>query len=305
MKIAHKLYLVIAISLITIIGLGVVSYSGVKNINNQFDALVEFPIPSILRLSSMTETFLLSVEEAHSYRLYGEIADKQGYYANAREFDRLMTELKKELRYGTPDILQEDTDLIDSIWKKVDEINRKIVDDFMVYEQGGGTNELIDPFSKEKDEVVVLLRQYRDMEKDEIENARNEVNLVTAEVTGVIVVTSLFLLLVILAVNGLLARSITRPLSALDEAVKKLGEGDLNNRVKVYGKDELGVLATAFNTMADNVQQSHFSLEAKIQERTAELERARVGLEHILAERTSELRQVQSGASESSAKKLL
>lgn len=305
MKITHKLYLVIAISLITIVGLGIVSYSNIRKINDRFDTLVQFPIPSILRLSTMTEAFLLSIEEAHSYRLYGQVADKQGYYTHAAEFNRLMDELKKELHYGTPVILQADTDLIDEISGKVEVINRKIADDFAAYEQSGVTDKtMVDPFSKEKDEVVALLHQYRDMEKNEIEEARNEVNLVASESTGIIIFTSLFLLLVILVVNGLLARSITKPLSKLGEAVKKFGEGDLNNRVEVHGKDELGVLAAAFNTMAENVQQSHFSLEAKIQERTAELERARVGMEHLLAERTSELQHAQSGSKESSVAKL-
>lgn len=303
MKITYKLYLVIAISLITVVGLGVVSYSGVKNINDKFETLVRSPIPSILRLSSMTEEFLLGVGSAHSYQLYGMAEDKAKYYENAREFDRLMEELKTELGYGTPAIEKADADLIDSISRKVADINAKIVIDFANYEHSGVTTHMAaDPFAKERDEVVVLLRQYRDMEKSEIEDARNEVNLVATEATGIIVFTSLFLLLVILAVNGLLARSITKPLHALSEAVKRLGEGDVNNRVEVSSKDELGELANAFNKMADNVQQSYFSLETKIQERTAELERARVGLEHILAERTSELRQAQSGPGEAPVK---
>jgi nitrate/nitrite-specific signal transduction histidine kinase len=301
MRITYKLYLVIAISLITIIGLGVVSYSGVKEINNRFDTLVQFPIPSILRLSNMTEAFLLAVEEAHSYQLYGMPEDKAGYYTNAREFDRLMSELKTELQYGTPVILQEDTDFIDRISAKVESVNQKITEEIAARDATGVlTHAATDPFAAEKDEVVGLLHQYRNMEKAEIENARAEVDAATGQVTSIILLTSLFLLIVILTINGLLARSITKPLRALGEAVKKLGEGDMNTRVEVYGKDEVAVLATAFNSMADSMQKLYFSLEAKIQERTAELERVRIGLEEAITERTAEIKKLKEDAAKAS-----
>lgn len=273
MKISNKLFLVIFISIITIIGLGVLSYSRVKQISNKFDELVELPIPSILRLSNMTESFILSVEEAHSYRLYGNTESKEAYYANAKEFNRLMAELKKELHYGTPQIPKEDIVLIDSISKEVDVLNTAIVSDFYKFEQTKGTDKNeIDPFSGQKDKIVALLRQYREQEKTEIEAARIEVDNTTNETIYIILLAGLIILAVNLIINGLIAKSIIGPLHLLAETAKQLGQGDLSKRVALSGKDELGALADSFNTMADNVQQTHASLEAKIAERTVELE---------------------------------
>ena len=45
-----------------------------------------------------------------------------------------------------------------------------------------------------------------------------------------------------------------RPLGVLTNAAQKLGEGDLKVRVSVKGKDEMGVLAQAFNQMAGRVE---------------------------------------------------
>ena len=44
-----------------------------------------------------------------------------------------------------------------------------------------------------------------------------------------------------------------RPLSSLGEAVRRLGEGDLEMRLKVSGSDEVAQLARDFNTMADRL----------------------------------------------------
>ena len=50
-----------------------------------------------------------------------------------------------------------------------------------------------------------------------------------------------------------LARRILGPVSALTQAVRRMETGDLRQRVKVETTDELGVLAHAFNAMADGL----------------------------------------------------
>ncbi|MFT5051801.1 MAG: PAS domain S-box-containing protein [Chlamydiales bacterium] len=55
--------------------------------------------------------------------------------------------------------------------------------------------------------------------------------------------------LVALLLGYLLWRSIRRPLSALQEAARKIAEGDLGAHVEVETADELGALAGAFNHM--------------------------------------------------------
>lgn len=52
---------------------------------------------------------------------------------------------------------------------------------------------------------------------------------------------------------GILGK-VLRPLGVLTDAVQKLGEGDLKVWVLVKGKDEMGVLAQAFNQMTDRVE---------------------------------------------------
>lgn len=52
----------------------------------------------------------------------------------------------------------------------------------------------------------------------------------------------------------ILARRLTQPISAMTIAVKKLGEGHLETRIAIEGSDELAVLGSHINQMADNLQ---------------------------------------------------
>lgn len=51
----------------------------------------------------------------------------------------------------------------------------------------------------------------------------------------------------------LLSLSIGRPVRAVAKAAMAIANGDFHQRVPVYGKDEIGTMATAFNRMADEL----------------------------------------------------
>lgn len=53
-----------------------------------------------------------------------------------------------------------------------------------------------------------------------------------------------------LAVGGLLARTLMRPIRALTEATRAIALGDLGRQVDIENRDELGELAVAFNQMS-------------------------------------------------------
>jgi signal transduction histidine kinase len=60
-------------------------------------------------------------------------------------------------------------------------------------------------------------------------------------------------LLVALIVAVILSRTLIHPLQALTQAAQNITEGQLEQQVKVGGKDEIGQLATAFNRMSEEV----------------------------------------------------
>jgi signal transduction histidine kinase len=88
----------------------------------------------------------------------------------------------------------------------------------------------------------------------------------------------------ILVVIGMLvawsiSRNLTRRLDRLSQATSALASGDYSTPVAVDRHDELGSLATAFNSMALQIAEAQHSLELQVQHRTSELEAANKELE--------------------------
>ena len=93
-----------------------------------------------------------------------------------------------------------------------------------------------------------------------------------------------------------LASVITRPFQKLIVGTNEIGQGNLEHRIQVSGKDEINQLATHFNTMAASLevtqQQNQFligemttlneELEERVEARTAELQAAQTATMNIL-----------------------
>lgn len=63
-------------------------------------------------------------------------------------------------------------------------------------------------------------------------------------------------IVVSLIVTQVLARGMTSPLREMTAAARAMAGGDYSRRVRATSRDEVGQLASAFNTMADDLQQS-------------------------------------------------
>ncbi len=70
----------------------------------------------------------------------------------------------------------------------------------------------------------------------------------------------------------LITRSIARPLGDLAETASQIAAGNLALGAKVEGKDEIGLLARAFNSMTSQLRELIGSLEQRVADRTHELE---------------------------------
>jgi diguanylate cyclase (GGDEF)-like protein len=60
----------------------------------------------------------------------------------------------------------------------------------------------------------------------------------------------------------LLSRGLSRSLSGLTKAVRRMQQGELRQNVPVQGKDEVATLAAAFNAMSERLAHSHEELNA-------------------------------------------
>jgi len=100
--------------------------------------------------------------------------------------------------------------------------------------------------------------------------------------SGVFIVVSFFLIFV------LFNYFVSSPIGELTKGARAMSEGTLGYKVNVTSKDEIGELATAFNTMSadlkvsrDNLEEYSKNLEKLVAERTKELEEKTRRLEQI------------------------
>lgn len=97
--------------------------------------------------------------------------------------------------------------------------------------------------------------------------------------TNAILVTSASIIVAIIATFA--ARALTNPIIALTNVANSISQGDFNARARVDSPDEIGSLASAFNSMTDQLQSTLAGLEQRIQERTADLQKNTLELETI------------------------
>ncbi len=89
---------------------------------------------------------------------------------------------------------------------------------------------------------------------------------------------TLTLLTVLIAIGSIIlayagSRYLIQPIANLTETADKIARGNLATRATINSEDEIGTLATAFNSMTSQLQSSIMTLEERVAERTQDLER--------------------------------
>lgn len=87
--------------------------------------------------------------------------------------------------------------------------------------------------------------------------------------TTILVTGFIAIFVILFAVT--LSQLLTRPLVQLSNIAIKVSKGDLSTKATVETNDEIGILATSFNSMTDQLQDLIANLEARIDSRTRAL----------------------------------
>lgn len=97
--------------------------------------------------------------------------------------------------------------------------------------------------------------------------------------TNIILVISTSIFITLLA--ALVARSLAGPIISLTNTANSISQGDLSARAEVRTSDEIGILASAFNSMTSQLQSTLAGLEERIRDRTKDLQKSNLELETI------------------------
>jgi|GEM_PF-2433557 len=96
---------------------------------------------------------------------------------------------------------------------------------------------------------------------------------------------SLVLTIGAIAIAVAFARNLSKPITRLTEISRLAADGNLDVQADVSSRDEVGILAAAFNTMINELKQNKSTLEERVRERTSELSLANERLKQEIEER--------------------
>jgi signal transduction histidine kinase len=112
------------------------------------------------------------------------------------------------------------------------------------------------------------------------------------------IIVAVFALLGCLLMVNLVARRITRPIESLKEGSRSLAKGNLETRIAVESRDEIGALAQAFNDMAESLSISRGELTSKNEELSRANEHLQSMQKQLLrSERLAAIGQLAAGVS--------
>lgn len=107
-------------------------------------------------------------------------------------------------------------------------------------------------------------------------------------IVNILLYSTIFIIVSFLLIFFLFNYFISSPIGELTKGVRRMGKGTLGYEVNIKSKDEIGELATAFNTMSadlkisrDHLEEYSKNLEKLVAERTKELEEKTKRLEQI------------------------
>ena len=146
---------------------------------------------------------------------------------------------------------------------------------------GGGEILVAIPLPREFSQTV---SQVEDSQRRYYNLAR-ERRVVRRTYMGLLLLLTMIVLFVTTWLALFLSKIVTRPLSALAEAMQEISRGRLDYRVDFRAADEIGDLVQSFNRMADDLEHSRRQIEASSRDLSAvntELEQRRRQMETIL-----------------------
>lgn len=123
-----------------------------------------------------------------------------------------------------------------------------------------------------------IVGAYRWLEPWEIglwaEQPRVAVEAREDELAAVLVGSTLAVALLTAVLAAVVTRQVTQPIVQLTMSAVKIAAGDLSQKVELEQRDEIGVLARAFNVMMAELRSLYDGLEGKVAERTQQLTQA-------------------------------
>ncbi len=149
--------------------------------------------------------------------------------------------------------------LLEQQWKN---IKQQVAQDPVIFKH---EYSLIDEFVETIDHLVMTLQRA----------SERKIRILRMIQGGALFLTLLTAFIALYRIN----KSIVQPMNSLVAAAKEAARGNFSLRMKRLSNDEIGLLASTFNDMSEQLQIMHSHLEDKVREKTIKLQQSNKSLE--------------------------
>ncbi|BAQ09278.1 methyl-accepting chemotaxis sensory transducer [Bacillus sp. OxB-1] len=251
-SISKKLFVSFTSIIILTIIVGAVGFMSVMQLNKNYSNLFD---ENIKKVDLVDE--LISHNQSISANLYSYVLFKeQRYIANitneAEQYSQTYEELKAMLT-GSPDMetieemAERNDNYMNLVQTSIDSFIQQDQDQLDINVRGTSTAMVL---------FMSLAERLKESQYEEMSETRQALDQLSDTTYLIIVVLSGLVALISSVIALIISRNIARPVKGMTEALEQVAEGNLQvEKINIKNKDEIGVMATAFNKMTDDLRQ--------------------------------------------------
>lgn len=256
LTVGRKIFSAFAIIFILIAVLSVSTLNGLNTMNKKSSEVEDVWLPSVERLGEMRYL----VEQVAAFQLFYASAETIGEMNQFDgRFDTIFSRLDELFKQFEKTISTEEEETIYSgfqaEWDKYLVVHEEVLA-LSRANQDNEASQIIKQSRQQIETVEGYLTKLVELNQAKAKEAAEERHHVTTTVLSTIAILIVVALVISIIMGLLLSRSISRPLSAMSMSVKQVAQGNLMlEPISIKNRDEIGKLATDFNTMTDNLKQ--------------------------------------------------
>jgi PAS domain S-box-containing protein len=246
--------------------LGITHVSSNQNIRRRIEGISTQQIPIIVALEEIKVTSLRMITEVTSSALLQSELESLGENRNnppnfvegeSREYQEAYQTLQTwlvELEQLTPRT-GEDREFLEEVTQLTQEIDR-IAQEIIQLKSQEVNSSIFNSYEDLEELEDIFIRKINAQTAQSISKLQDEQRLIisqTSQTNFLNVILIILIALLALSLGLLLAENIAKPIIKIKNAAIAIGQGKLDVRVHINSRSEIGILADAFNSMAEEL----------------------------------------------------
>lgn len=257
-SIRNRLSLALTGMLVPLVIFAWVTHSVIEETIGHLEEILVDPIVEIDRAADVHENLNELRFFANEYVLYGRKGEPASYRHAARQFEFHFKILRQ-----SPDLLPEQVRLLDltgELWQQAQEHGKRVITAKNPV-NNPGVMRALHLFQRGISEIDANISRVYQVAQGEFHQGARSMDLTRHNIRNLFALTFMVSVVILLLLAFWLGNSLLGPLKQLQDGVQKLAAGDFNQRVPEERTDEIGSLASSFNTMAESLGAARADLE--------------------------------------------